>query len=82
MKNSRAKKFCRCIKHVRKTIKARRGTAESAAIGTCVRSVLQRRGRTLKKFRCGKKPILVTQKPLRGGACPCSAGSPNLLGIV
>lgn len=88
MKNTCAIRLCRCIKHVRKTIKVRRGTKESAAIGTCVKSVLQRRGRTLKKFRCGKKPHLITQKPLhqkllRGGACPCSAApsSGNMLGI-
>lgn len=70
MKNSQAKKLCRCIKHVRKTIRPRRGQSkESGAIGVCVKSVLQRRGRTLKKFRCGRKPMLVTQKPLKGGSC-------------
>ena len=35
---------------------------ESAAIGICVRSVLQTRGKTLKRFKCGKKPYLLTQK--------------------
>ena len=70
MKNSQAKKFCRCIKHVRKTIRPRKGKSkESGAIGVCVRSVIQRRGRTLKKFKCGRKPMLVTQQPLRGGSC-------------
>ena len=49
----------------------RRPTAadkESAAIAICVRSVLGRRGRTLKRFSCGKgtgkRPMLKTQKPL------------------
>ncbi len=37
---------------------------ESGAIGICVTSALQTRGKTLKKFRCGKKPYLQVQKPL------------------
>lgn len=80
MKNSQSKKFCRCIKHVRKTIRARNGKSkESGAIGVCVHSVLQRRGRTLKKFKCGQKPVLITQKPFRGGSCgvdTCTLQSP------
>jgi hypothetical protein len=66
--------FCRCIKKVRKTIKLRRGVKktsaakEAAAIGVCVNSVLQTKGKTLKKFGCGKKATLKTQKPLKGGA--------------
>lgn len=66
--------FCRCIQRVRKTIKLRSGVKktsaakEAAAIGVCVKSVLQTKGRTLKKFRCGKKMTLKTQKPLKGGA--------------
>ncbi len=63
MKEAMKTKFCRCIKSVRKTIRPRKGsTAESAAIGVCVKSVLHRRGRTIKTFRCGKKARLVTQK--------------------
>lgn len=62
-----ADKFCKCIKSVRKTIRVRSGkqtaaAKESAAIGVCVRAVLQTRGRTLKRFACGKKPVLKTQK--------------------
>jgi hypothetical protein len=53
-----SKKFCRCIKQVRSSIK---GSKESAAIAICVKSVLQTRGRTLKKFSCGKKGFLQTQ---------------------
>jgi hypothetical protein len=54
------KKLCRCIKQVRKTIKVRPSSKqinakERAAIGICVTSVLQTRGRTLKKFSCKKK---------------------------
>ncbi len=75
-KNTLQKKFCRCIKKVGKTIKLRPGqkktasAKESAAIGTCVKAVLQTRGKTLKRFSCGvrgKKKFLSTQKPLKGG---------------
>lgn len=63
-----ANTFCRCIKQVRRTVKARgrnqsRKAKESAAIGICVKSVLGKRGRTLKKFKCQKKPKLQTQDP-------------------
>jgi hypothetical protein len=75
-KNTLAAEFCRCIKKVRKTIKLRPGVKktsaakEAAAIGVCVKAVLQTKGKTLKRFRCGKKVSLVTQKhtPLKGGA--------------
>lgn len=55
-KNSLANKLCSCIKKVRKTIKR----LEKNAIGICVTSVLQSRGKTLKKFKC-KPPYLITQ---------------------
>lgn len=61
---SKAKKFCRCIKAVRKTVKARKGsTAEGAAIAICTKSMLQRKGRTLKRITCTKPkgPRLNTQ---------------------
>ena len=73
-KNKLAADFCRCIKRVRKTIKLRPGVKktaaakEAAAIGVCVTSVLQTKGKTLKRFRCGKKAMLTTQKPLKGGS--------------
>jgi hypothetical protein len=54
------KKFDTCVKAVRKTVKARKGSnKESAAIAICTKSVLQTRGRTMKKYRKGK---LITQK--------------------
>lgn len=54
------KKFDRCVKTVRKSVKARPGsTKESAAIAICTKSVLQTRGRTMKRY---KKGNLVTQK--------------------
>jgi hypothetical protein len=55
------KKFCSCIKKVRNYIKPRRGSKESAAIGICTKSVLQTRGKTLRKFKC-RKSKLFTQK--------------------
>jgi hypothetical protein len=65
---SLGKEFCRCIKKVRKTVKVRPGQnktlkgRERAAIGICVKSVIQTRGKTLKKFKCTPKPYLLTQK--------------------
>lgn len=64
-----AERFCDCVKQVRRTVKTRKGSSgkEQAAIAICVKSVLQKRGRTLKKFRCRGKnnmPSLVTQ-PLK-----------------
>ena len=70
-----ADRFCGCVKSVRRTVKLRRGKSsartkgangkEQAAIAICVKSVLQSRGRTLKKFKCRKtkksSPSLVTQ---------------------
>jgi len=54
------KKFDKCVKSVRKTVKARKGSnKESAAIAICTKSVLQTRGRTMKKYRKGR---LTTQK--------------------
>lgn len=54
--------FCRCIKHVRKTVIPRNTrTKEGVAIGICVRSVLHSRGKTVKRFQCKKRPYLVTQ---------------------
>ena len=60
-------RFCRCIKAVRNTVKLRAGmrgkdAREKAAIAICVKSVLQGRGRTLKKFSCRKGAKLQTQK--------------------
>jgi hypothetical protein len=46
------KNFCDCIKKVRRYIKPRKGTKESASIGICVKSVLQTKGKTLRKFKC------------------------------
>jgi hypothetical protein len=72
MKNL-ATKFCKCIKSVRKTVKLRPGlikqkskakAKEAAAIAICTKSVLQTRGKTLKRFSCKNKKQLSTQRPL------------------
>lgn len=60
-------KFCKCIKAVKKTVKLRPGlkktdaNKEQAAIAICVKTMLQRKGRTLKRFNCKKGAHLVTQ---------------------
>ena len=68
-----ANRFCKCVKHVRATVKTRPGQSgtkgkEQAAIAICVKSVIkgQGRGRTLKKFKCrgSKGPKLTTQAEL------------------
>ena len=68
MKNTRAKKFCKCIKSVRKTLKAREGsTKEQGAIAVCVKSMLHSKKLTIKKFNCGRKPRMTTQRRKLGG---------------
>ncbi len=69
MRESQSEKFCKCIKKVRRTIKPRRGSnKESAAIAICTKSVLQTRGRTLRRFTCKNgKPNVQTQKSPAGG---------------
>jgi hypothetical protein len=56
-RKSQSAKFSRCVKSVRKTVKARQ--KESAAIAICTKSVLHTRGRTIKSYRKGR---LITQK--------------------
>lgn len=53
-------KFDRCVKSVRRTVKARKGSnKESAAIAICTTSVLHPRKRTIKRYRKGR---LTTQR--------------------
>lgn len=55
-----SRKFDKCVKKVRRTVKARKGSSkESAAIAICATSVLHPRGRTIKRYRKGR---LTTQK--------------------
>ncbi len=71
--NTTAKKFCSCIKKVSKTLKKVRGVKkptplwakaqkESASIAICVKGMFHRKGKTIKKFTCQKKPTLKLQK--------------------
>ena len=65
-RNSLAKRFCKCVKSVRRTVKRRAGSsAESAAIAICTKSVLQTRGKTLRKFKCLDGMKLETQRKRR-----------------
>jgi hypothetical protein len=57
---TQTRRFCKCIKSVKKTGKTERG-----AIAICVHSVLQSRGRTMKKFNCGRLARVFTQKAKR-----------------
>lgn len=60
-RRSQTARFNRCVKGVRQTVKPRpKSTAESAAIAICTKTLLHRKGRTLKKYRKGKR--LITQK--------------------
>jgi hypothetical protein len=57
MPRSLTLKFCRCIKTVAKKFNEK----EKASIPICVKSVLGKRGRTIKKFNC-RRGILRTTK--------------------
>lgn len=54
---TQTRRFCKCIKAVK-----RRGRTERGAIAICVHSILQSHGRTLKKFNCGRRARVFTQK--------------------
>ena len=59
-RKSQAKRFGSCVKAVRKTVKARKGSSpESAAIAICTTTILHPRGRTIKRYRKGR---LLTQR--------------------
>ncbi len=68
VKTRMSKKFDKCVKSVRKTVKARKGSnKESAAIAICTTTLLHRRGRTLKSYRKGKLMTQKLKKTRRGG---------------
>ena len=68
MKKSLAKEFCSCIKKVKKSLrnqnknKKNMNEYEKGGIAICVKSMLQSKGKTLKKFQCSKHPMLKIQK--------------------
>jgi hypothetical protein len=57
---TQTRRFCKCIKAVK-----RRGRTERGAISICVHSILQSHGRTMKKFNCGRRARVFTQKAKR-----------------
>lgn len=60
VRRSQTKRFNSCVKAVRKSVKARKGSSkESAAIAICTKTILHPRGRTIKRYKKGR---LVTQK--------------------
>lgn len=72
-------KFNRCVKSVKKTVKARKGSnKESASIAICTKSVLHKRGRTIKRYT---RKRLITQKKFRGGATPLPPSSEQGFGL-
>ena len=56
--------FCRCIKAVAPKFGGME-KGEGAAIAICVKSILQTKGKTLKKFRCKEGASLSTQRLTR-----------------
>jgi ankyrin repeat protein len=68
VRESLAKKYCGCIKKVRRTVKAKTGKTpqnrEGAAIAICTKTLLQSRGRTLRKFTCKKGKANLKTQPL------------------
>ena len=52
--------FCRCIKAVAPKFGGL-AKGEGAAIAICVKSILQTKGRTLKRFRCKDGASITTQ---------------------
>ena len=71
-----ANEFCSCIKKVKKSLRNQNRkngiiknkkleNYEQGGIAICVKSVLQSKGRTLKKFHCKKPPMLKTQSLLK-----------------
>lgn len=59
-RKSQTERFSRCVKMVRKTVTPRSGSnKESAAIAICTKTILHKRGRTIKRY---SKKRLVTQR--------------------
>ena len=59
-RKSQTERFNRCVKMVRRTVTPRSGSnKESAAIAICTKTILQKRGRTIKRY---SKKRLVTQR--------------------
>ena len=53
---NQTQKFCKCIKRVRRTFRNEKGP-----IAVCVKSVLWKKNRTLRRFKCGRHGRVITQ---------------------
>ena len=56
-KLSQTNRFCKCIKKVKRTFRNEKGP-----IAVCVKSVLWKQGRTLRRFKCGRNARVITQR--------------------
>ncbi len=56
--------FCKCIKSVAPKFGGP-SRGEAPAIAICVKSILQSKGRTLKRFKCKKGASITTQRMKR-----------------
>ena len=66
MREPQVDTFCRCVKKVKRTFRGKmRSGTEGRAIAICTKSVLQSKGRTLRKVRC-RDHMLETQ-PMKAG---------------
>ena len=66
MREPQVDRFCRCVKKVKRTFRGKmRSGTEGRAIAICTKSVLQSKGRTLRKVRC-RDHMLETQ-PMKAG---------------
>jgi hypothetical protein len=76
MRTRISRKFNRCVKSVKRTVRARKGSnKESAAIAICTKSVLHKRGRTMKRYSRGR---LITQRKFGGGLFGFSSGKSDI----
>ena len=58
-----ARKMCRCVKKVKKTLKVRSGvTRENGAIAICNKSIFRNRGLKFNKVTCKKKAKFIGNK--------------------
>ena len=63
IENKMARKMCRCIKKVKKTLRVRPETSrENGAIAICNKSIFRNRGLKFNKVTCKKKAKFVANK--------------------
>ena len=57
-----AKKLCRCIQKVNKSLSKRVKKNNNAAVAICKESVLAKKGLSIQKFKCKKNPRFISNK--------------------